>query len=64
VRSQLVRFQTEDILAVLSPASITRLLGLIKRVTGTYRYHLTRIGRGAIAAASRITELTILPALA
>jgi hypothetical protein len=26
-----------------------RLLGLIKRVAGTYRYYLTRLGRAAIA---------------
>jgi hypothetical protein len=58
------------ILAPLSPASITRQLarlrklGLIKRVPGTYRYYLTRIARRAIAAVSRITELTIIPALA
>jgi hypothetical protein len=54
----------------LSPATITRRLsrlrqlGLVKRVTGTYRYYLTRIGRAAIAAASRITQLSIIPALA
>jgi DNA-binding Lrp family transcriptional regulator len=44
-------------LASLSPATITRRLcrlrqlGIIKRVTRTYRYYLTRIGRAAIAAA-------------
>jgi hypothetical protein len=27
-----------------------RQLGVIKRVTGTYRYYLTRAGRAAIAA--------------
>jgi hypothetical protein len=41
-----------------------RLLGLIKRVTGTYRYYLTRLGRAAIAAACSFTELHIVPALA
>jgi len=41
-----------------------RRLGLIKRVTGTYRYYLTRLGRGAIAAACCITEMHIIPALA
>jgi len=57
-------------LAPLSPATITRKLsrlrqlGLIKRVTRTYRYYLTRIGRAAIAAASRITQFAIIPALA
>jgi hypothetical protein len=54
----------------LSPASITRQLsrlrhlGIIKRVPRTYRYYLTRLGRGAVAAATRITQFTIIPALA
>lgn len=54
----------------LNPAALSRqlkrlrLLGLIKRVTGTYRYYLTRLGRAAIAAACSITELRIVPALA
>jgi len=40
----------------LSPATISRQLtrlrslGLIKRIAGTYRYYLTRIGRRALAA--------------
>jgi DNA-binding HxlR family transcriptional regulator len=43
-------------LASLSPATITRRLlrlrqlGIFKRVTRSYRYCLTRIGRAAIAA--------------
>jgi DNA-binding HxlR family transcriptional regulator len=41
-----------------------RDIGVIKRVTGTYRYYLTRIGRAAIAAACRLTQTTIIPALA
>lgn len=41
-----------------------RRLGLIKRVSATYRYYLTRLGRAAIAAACAITELRIIPALA
>jgi hypothetical protein len=41
-----------------------RHLGVIKRVVGTYRYYLTRAGRAAIAAARRLTEHTIIPALA
>ena len=41
-----------------------RHLGVIKRVTGTYRYYLTRAGRAAIAAGRRLTEHTIIPALA
>jgi hypothetical protein len=39
-------------------------LGVIKRVTGTYRYYLTRLGRAAIAAACSLTEFSIVPALA
>ena len=36
-------------------------LRVIKRVTGTYRYYLTRAGRAAIAAGRRLTEHTIIP---
>ena len=62
-----------DLLPLLtpcSPATLTRhlarlrQLGVIKRVTGTYRYYLTRAGRAAIAAGRRLTEHTIIPALA
>jgi DNA-binding MarR family transcriptional regulator len=58
------------LLADLSPAALSRQLrrlrslGVIKRVTGTYRYYLTRLGRAAIAAACSLTELRIVPALA
>lgn len=54
----------------LSVSSITRHLkrlrdfGLIKKVVGTYRYYLTRTGRNAIAAACRLREQLIIPALA
>ncbi len=54
----------------LKPAALSRQLkrmrrlGLIKRVAGTYRYYLTRLGRAAIAAACSITEMRIVPALA
>lgn len=41
-----------------------RTLGLIKRVTHTYRYYLTRLGRAAIAAACSLTQFHIVPALA
>ena len=53
-----------------SPPTLTRhlarlrQLGVIKRVTGTYRYYLTRAGRAAIAAGRRLTEHAIIPALA
>lgn len=39
-------------------------LGLIKRVTRSYRYYLTRLGRAAIAAACSLTQFQIIPALA
>src|ERR1700758_2652677 len=57
------------VLDTLSPATISRhltrlrALGLIKRIAGTYRYYLTRIGRGAVAACCWLTEQTIIPAL-
>jgi hypothetical protein len=41
-----------------------RFLGLIKRVTSSYRYYLTRLGRSAIAAACSLTQFQIIPALA
>ena len=64
------RADLKPFLTTLSVASITRYLkrlrdfGLIKKVVGTYRYYLTRIGRNAIAAACRIAEQLIIPALA
>lgn len=41
-----------------------RAIGLIKRVTRSYRYYLTRLGRAAIAAACSLTQFHIIPALA
>lgn len=41
-----------------------RVFGLIKRVAGSYRYYLTKLGRAATAACVRVTEFTILPTLA
>jgi hypothetical protein len=38
-------------------------LGLIKRVTGTYRYSMTKTGRAATAAAAWLTQTTIIPAM-
>jgi hypothetical protein len=61
-----------DLLADLPMFSPTRLsrklrrlldIGVIKRVTGTYRYYLTKAGRAATAAAARLTEATIIPAM-
>jgi hypothetical protein len=40
------------------------LIGLIKRVTRTYRYYLTRLGRAAIAAACPLTQFQIIAAMA
>jgi hypothetical protein len=54
-------------LRMFSPARLSRQLrrlrdiGVIKRVTGTYRYYLTKAGRAAAAAACRITESIIVP---
>jgi len=62
-----------DLMALLPHASAAALsrelkrllaLGVIKRVTGTYRYYLTRLGSAAIAAACSLTEFSIVPALA
>ena len=64
------RADLRPLLTQCSPAPLSRQLarlrqlGVIKRVTGTYRYYLTRAGRAAIAAGRRLTEHTIIPALA
>ena len=64
------RADFKPFLPQLSVASITRYLkrlrdfNLIKKVSGTYRYYLTRVGRSAIAAACRISEQLVIPALA
>ncbi len=57
-------------LGMFSPSRLSRQLrrlldiGLIKRVTGTYRYYLTKPGRAAAAAAAgRFTHATIIPAV-
>ena len=56
-------------LGMVSPTRLSRQLrrlldlGVIKRVTGTYRYYLTKAGRAATAAAERITEAVIVPAM-
>jgi DNA-binding HxlR family transcriptional regulator len=52
---------------MVSPTRLSRQLrrlldlGVIKRVTGTYRYYLTKAGRAATAAAERITAAVIVP---
>ena len=56
-------------LGMFSPSRLSRKLrrlldiGVIKRVTGTYRYYLTKPGRAAAAAAGRLTHATIIPAM-
>jgi hypothetical protein len=56
-------------LGMFSPHRLSRQLrrlldlGVIKRVKGTYRYYLTKAGRAATAAAERLTEAVIIPAM-
>src|SRR5215831_15106578 len=64
------RADLQPLVANLSPAALSRHLarlrhiGLIRRISGTYRYYITRIGRAAIAAGCHITENILIPALA
>jgi hypothetical protein len=69
----LTGFQVRDLRRFLDHLSgtqlsrrIKRLLKhrLVKKVAGTYRYYLTRLGRRAITAAFRLREGSIIPALA
>ena len=68
--SGICRADLKPFLPNLSVASITRYLKrlrdfkLIKKAANSYRYYLTRVGRNAIAAACRISEQIIVPALA
>ena len=54
----------------ITPSAMSRqlkrmhVLGLIKKVSHTYRYYLTRMGRAAIAAACSLTQFEIVPAIA
>lgn len=54
-------------LEIFSPNRLSRQLrrlldlGVIKRVTGTYRYYLTKAGRAATAAAEQLTQAVIVP---
>jgi hypothetical protein len=63
------RAELLPLLNQLSPDRLSRQLrrlrdiGVIKRVRGTYRYYLTRIGRSAAAALCRVTEAILIPAL-
>ena len=72
-RVNIAGIRRADLLPLLDQISPDRLsrqlrrlrdLGVIKRVTGTYRYYLTRIGRAATAALCRVTQTVIIPALA
>jgi DNA-binding HxlR family transcriptional regulator len=71
-RVNITGIRRSDLLSDLAMFSATRLsrqlrglldIGVIKRVTGTYRYYLTKAGRAAIAAAGRLTEAVIVPAM-
>jgi len=71
-RSNIAGVRRADLLPDLEMFSPTRLsrqlrrlldIGVIKRVTGTYRYYLTKAGRAATAAAGRLTEAVIIPAM-
>jgi hypothetical protein len=71
-RVNIAGIRRRDLLGVLGTFSPNRLsrqlrrlrdIGAIKRVSGTYRYYLTRMGRAATAAACRITEAIIIPAM-
>ena len=71
-RVNIAGIRRADLLGLLdqiSPARLSRQLrrlrdlGVIKRVRGTYRYYLTRIGRAATAALCRVTQAIIVPAL-
>jgi hypothetical protein len=71
-RTNIAGVRRADLLPELGMFSPTRLsrqlrrlldLGVIKRVTGTYRYYLTKAGRAATAAAGRLAETVIIPAM-
>ena len=71
-RVNITGIRRSDLLSDLAMFSATRLsrqlrrlldIGVIKRVTGTYRYYLTKAGRAATAAAGRLTEAAIVPVM-
>jgi predicted transcriptional regulator len=41
-----------------------RMHGLIKKVHGTYKYYLTRLGRKVITTALKLKTMFIIPSLA
>jgi DNA-binding Lrp family transcriptional regulator len=71
-RVNIAGIRRADLLASLdqiTPPQLSRQLrrlrdiGVIKRVSGTYRYYLTRIGRSATAALCHVTQSVLIPAL-
>jgi DNA-binding transcriptional ArsR family regulator len=71
-RVNIAGIRRADLLAPLeqlSPARLSRQLrrlreiGVIKRVIGTYRYYLTKLGRTAIAALCHLTQSVPIPGL-
>ena len=71
-RVNIAGIRRADLLPALDMFSPTRLsrqlrrlldIGVIKRVTGTYRYYMTKAGRAAAAAAGRLTDTVIIPAM-
>ena len=71
-RVNIAGIRRADMLARLDHVSPPRLsrqlrrlreIGVIKRVAGTYRYYLTRIGRSATAALCHVTQSVLIPAL-
>ena len=63
-RADLIKYLNITPSAMSRQLKRLRVLGLIKKVTHTYRYYLTRIGRAAIAAACSLTRFNIVPAMA
>jgi hypothetical protein len=63
------RGDLRSVLSIFSPTRLSRQLrrlldiGVVKRVIGTYRYYLTKAGRGAVAAATRLTQTAIIPSV-
>jgi len=71
-KGNIAGFRRRDLLnyiTMFTPTQLSRQLrrlldiGVIKRVRGTYCYYLSKPGRAAIAAAARLTEATIIPAM-
>jgi hypothetical protein len=71
-RVNIAGIRRADLLALLDMLSADQLsrqlrrlrdIGVIKRVAGTYRYYLTRIGRSATSALCRVTQSILIPAL-